>query len=144
MTECEFRAFVTFGYRLRPDHGQFVKPVPVPKGMRHIMRSMRVKECYGNAARFLSRFPEAEYVLGFAAGILPVEHAWVYHDGQYYDPTWERHLDAPGNTYLEIIRLDYKTLTGWCYEHNLMPPSLHDLSRAGLIPDPLPMGLQAH
>lgn len=52
-----------------------------------------LKDCFANAGRECvfraASTPHLTYVEGFAAGVIPVHHAWlVTDDGQVIDPTW--------------------------------------------------------
>ena len=82
------------------------------------------KMCYRNAAELvrliaglgaftLAREP-VKYVEGFAyaAGLLPIEHAFVKVGDKYVDPTFERalHRDVRKECYVVLIELDPETM----------------------------------
>jgi hypothetical protein len=130
MDKKQFKHFTTLAIPHLKDMLKEASIKPVPKNKRAIMREMTRKNCYSNAARYVCRYPNSDYVLGYAAGIIPVEHAWVATGTGQYDPTWEK-FTGIGHTYMEVIRLDFDALEAWLLAHELMPPSLFDLYRAG-------------
>ena len=66
--------------------GRSFTPAPLPKGVRR----GRMKMCYMNAANLVMDNPELVYCEGYAAGILPVMHAFcVTRKGAVVDPTWK-------------------------------------------------------
>lgn len=89
------------------------------------------KMCYKNASvlveclewmagHFDSDVPEIKYVEGFtyAAGILPIEHAFVKVGDKYIDPTFERalHKDVRKESYVSCIELDPFTMDRYLIE----------------------------
>jgi hypothetical protein len=65
---------------------EFTKKGRLPKGERKGIQ----KQCYANSTRLVMRHPNLTYVEGYAAGIIPVMHAWcVTKDGKVIDPTWK-------------------------------------------------------
>ena len=45
------------------------------------------KQCFANATEIVENF-DATYVDGFVTvGVVPLEHAWVLVDGEFFDPT---------------------------------------------------------
>lgn len=85
----------------------------------------RKKMCYNNASILVSliasRFcGKIRYVEGFAyaAGILPIEHAFVKVGDKYIDPTFELalHKDVRTETYVSCIELDLHTMSKYLIE----------------------------
>lgn len=87
----------------------------------------RKKMCYKNASILVSliatnsRFNgKIRYVEGFAyaAGILPIEHAFVKVGDKYIDPTFERalHKDVRKESYVSCIELDQFTMDRYLIE----------------------------
>ena len=87
----------------------------------------RQKMCYKNASILVSliamnsRFDgKIRYVEGFAyaAGILPIEHAFVKVGDKYIDPTFERalHKDVRKESYVSCIELDPFTMDRYLIE----------------------------
>jgi len=87
----------------------------------------RQKMCYKNASILVSmiamesRFEgKVRYVEGFAyaAGILPIEHAFVKVGDKYIDPTFERalHKNVRKETYVSCIELDLLTMNQYLVE----------------------------
>lgn len=87
----------------------------------------RQKMCYENASILIaliamnSRFEgKIRYVEGFAyaAGILPIEHAFVKVGDKYIDPTFERalHRDVRKELYAACIELDPLTMAQYQLE----------------------------
>lgn len=75
-------------------HGQSYKPTPLPA--EHVRGPAR--ECFRNAALLALR-EELIYVEGYAAGVIPLEHAWcVDKEDKVYEVTWEE----PGTSYFGI------------------------------------------
>lgn len=80
--------------------GQSFERKPLP---RHA-RKMRAKMCYHNATYCVFGDPDRyRYVEGWAAGIIPMQHAFVLdlEDGKIFDPTWPR--DENHTAYLGIV-----------------------------------------
>jgi len=64
-----------------------------------------IKECFSNSISLVEHHPdELIYCEGYAAGVIPVLHAWcVTHDGKVVDPTWNAHSRcSPGTEYLGV------------------------------------------
>ena len=87
----------------------------------------QTKMCYRNASQLVSlismdcRFDgPIRYVEGFAfaAGILPIEHAFVKVGDLYIDPTFERalHKDVRNEIYASCIELDSLTMSQYLLE----------------------------
>ena len=61
---------------------------------------MTPRECFMNATNLVLEDPSLTYVEGFAAGVIPVHHAWVVDlDGSVIDPTWK---DPENSTYFGV------------------------------------------
>ena len=59
----------------------------VPEEDTHALGT--IKECFCNAFDLVQRNPELIYVEGYAAGIIPVHHAWcIDPDGKVIEVTW--------------------------------------------------------
>lgn len=66
-------------------HGrQFaIKPFPGE------FRRGKAQHCFKNCAQLAMRYSRLTYCEGYAAGVIPVLHAWLMDsDGQAIDPTW--------------------------------------------------------
>lgn len=58
------------------------------------------RDCYRNALLLAQRRDDLVYCEGWAAGMIPVEHAWcVDGDGAVVDPTWD---DDTGHVYFGV------------------------------------------
>ena len=99
-------------------HGVGGKSTPVPDWVE-TKRYSEVKNCYGNAWHLANDYPdEFIYVEGFAAGFVPMQHAWVMgYDGNIYDPTWEQlEYDYTDSDYLGVpFKLSYVNKTSIRY-----------------------------
>ena len=85
-----------------------VEATPIPADLMRTMREISEPNlCFNNTFHAMSFFPDPRYVVGYAAGVFPVEHAWVESEGNVYDPTWELFSDAPGSAYVALFRLTY-------------------------------------
>lgn len=88
------------------------------------------KQCFDNAYRYLDSLPvnttDCQYVLGFLLfrGI-PVEHAWVKVDGQYFDPTLTSHSDHEYYSLAELEFMELIDVAAMCG----CAPSIYDYSR---------------
>lgn len=73
------------------------------------------KQCYWNCATFMLRhgyrYQDIKYVCGLALYHIPVCHAWLFIDGQYYDPTFEVSFGEPGKEYLSFFELTNSEFT---------------------------------
>ena len=77
--------------------GRAFAPAPLPRRYRRGVP----KACFDNAYKLAVR-AGLRYCEGYAAGLLPVEHAWcVDADDQVVDPTWTG--DRLGAVYLGIV-----------------------------------------
>lgn len=59
-----------------------------------------VKACYDNSFTSVCFLKDATYCLGYTLSNrvpIAIEHAWIKHDGKYYDPTflWHNRQSAP-------------------------------------------------
>lgn len=87
------------------------------------------KQCFDNAYHYLDSLPtnitDCQYVIGLMLfrGI-PVEHAWVKVNGQYFDPTLTSHAD---HEYYSLAELDFMELID--VAATCGAPSLYDYSR---------------
>lgn len=100
-------------------HGRSFKPKAKPKGVHW----GRAKECYCNAATLATGSGLGlTYCEGYAAGIIPVLHAWCVNDqGEVVDNTWRtkgtEYFGVPFKTsYLIgalILRGYYGLLDNW-------------------------------
>ena len=88
------------------------------------------KQCFDNAYHYLDSLPtnitDCQYVIGLMLfrGI-PVEHAWVKVNGQYFDPTLTSHSD---HEYYSLAELDFMELVDVAATCGCAP-SLYDYSR---------------
>lgn len=68
--------------------GRAWSPAPLPAGIE----PMAIKQCFTNAYLLAARRSDLTYVEGYAAGVIPVHHAWcVDRLGNVVDPTWASH-----------------------------------------------------
>ena len=81
---------------------------------------MKEKECFSNAFYCVTKFPHDryQYCEGWAAGILPTEHAWVLdtEDGKIFDPTWpndDRHNEYYGIVFPTSFVMSHIIKTGY-------------------------------
>jgi hypothetical protein len=67
------------------DQGKPYQGAPRPKGVR----KRKDRECFRNTVLLVQSRPDLRYVEGYAAGIIPVQHAWaIDQDDRVVDPTW--------------------------------------------------------
>jgi len=95
---AEFKYLCTEDFVLQ--HGCFFTPKPLPKNRRPMM----LKECFNNAFHVAvcnkSRY---RYCEGFAAGVIPVHHAWLIDaEGNVIDPTWASRDCGVGDSYYGV------------------------------------------
>jgi hypothetical protein len=69
----------------------------------------RIKECFNNSFNFVSE-NGGRYILGyyFMNGVIPIEHAWVFHEGSHYDITLKDIGEK--DLYVEVCSIDYEQL----------------------------------
>lgn len=78
----------------------------VPKGAYDTL-----KECFGNSALNVIRFPKLAYVEGVSYNIIPVHHAWnIDNNSNVIDATWSKHSTL-GKAYLGVKFPAKKVLT---------------------------------
>jgi hypothetical protein len=92
---------------------------------------VRFKGCYNNAFNFVHENPTARYVIGYALSVIPIEHAWVWYEGTYYDPTWEKYSKL-GETYLPLFEYTYLELADILKRNDYCPPAPTDILRLEL------------
>lgn len=86
------------------------------------------KACYVNAAKVVLYHPEVNYVLGFTASIIPIEHAWCEYKSIYFDPTAECLFGSKHfNEYGKIATLNSDQLTQWLEDNKNVPPNLEQI-----------------
>jgi hypothetical protein len=69
----------------------------------------KIKECYYNSYRCCIDIPGVEYVEGMANLIIPVNHAWNFYKGKYFDLTAEivlKEKDVTKIDYAQVIKFD--------------------------------------
>lgn len=64
-----------------------------------------IKQCFTNAYRYVSRNPDATYVLGYYLmfGTIPIEHVFVKQNGKYLDVTIDS--DDERDEYYSVVEL---------------------------------------
>lgn len=68
------------------------------------------KACFENALATATLHKEYRYAEGYAAGLMPVLHAWLVDpDGNAVDPTWRE----PGTAYMGIIFPVKEVMSNW-------------------------------
>jgi hypothetical protein len=103
---------------------------PTPE-LKDLMGLIEMKMCFNNTARLVMHLgEEARYCLGYAAGIIPVEHAWLKLDDKYYDLTWNKY-STHGHTYASMFELTRAELFELIDKNEFCPPSLWDMHRLG-------------
>ena len=88
------------------------------------------KACYVNAANVVLHYPEVNYVLGYVASVIPIEHAWCEHHGVHFDPTASLFEDDHFKEYGRVITLNEEQLTQWLEENQCVPPNLEGIWRS--------------
>lgn len=94
-------------------HGRRFTPQPtLPAGIK----CGKLRQCFKNAANIAIERDDLIYCEGYAAGIIPVMHAWLVDvDGNVIDPTWCRKVgkvDFMGVEYFGIpISQKYLTMS---------------------------------
>lgn len=85
-------------------HGLRFNVSPDRAGLPAWVKPMVPKECFSNAAKLAIRHPDKlAYVEGYAAGIIPLSHAWcVDRDGEVVDPTWGHNEVRAGTDYFGV------------------------------------------
>lgn len=82
---------------------------------------VKVKDCYTTAAKCCLYCDDVEYIEGYISySGIPIEHAFNYYKGIYFDLTAEILFDSKmGNEHVQIVKLDksllskYMTKTGY-------------------------------
>jgi hypothetical protein len=69
-------------FEVMPIDLENAEPVEVKAGFKDLYdeftwQAINFKECFNNSATIVLSKPDAAYCIGFANGIIPVEHAWV-------------------------------------------------------------------
>ena len=110
------------------DEAEEIIVKPLTDELKSILNLVKMKACYNNSYHYASLFG-ATYVLGYAAGIFPVDHAWIKYEGEYYDPTWEKHLDdgIDGKSYVKLFEFEPSHLMGAIEANRMIPPSVIDV-----------------
>lgn len=79
--------------------------------------------------------PGAQYALVLGVRVLPLEHAIICVNGEYYDPTWELYLGGVGKEYLVIDQWNCEELQKAAQlslgkDGGIYPPMLRNLERS--------------
>lgn len=105
-----------FGWSGPPLPIDDAKVVPVekmPDEIRKLAKFFKLKSCYWNSASFVLKhnhlFDEVKYVVGYAASVIPLEHAWIKVNGVYYDGSWEKFSEL-GREYVSLWEMDSREL----------------------------------
>jgi len=113
---------------------QSVASVPVLKAM---LPTTMKKDCYNNVMRQVMDLTTmygsscTRYVLGrtFPNDIpIPLDHAFLWFDDQYYDLTLERYCDLNG-AYISKIEFGDEALREWATEHSYAPMMTHFITQ---------------
>lgn len=97
--------------------------------------------CYHDAIAVLGELgDEAFYCEGYAAGLIPVEHAWVSYQGEVVDVSWVAD-DLEENVYLPTIKVSYRRLIAALIDDNRPPPWFN---HPALVEDPTKRYHQHH
>ena len=110
------------------------QPVEISPTAKEIKRiawnKTRMKECFHNAATAVSalhyRGIAAYYVTGFAASVIPLEHAWIAVGPHWYDLTWEKFSDL-GKEYVPIYTLAVDQLMEFVLDNHGYAPTPYDI-----------------
>ena len=107
---------------------EHAEPIEVQAGFKDLYdeftwKSIELKACFNNSASIVLSKPDAAYCIGFANGIIPVEHAWVKIGDTYYDPTWEKFSEI-GSAYKLIRTFNRKELINFLDQSDDYPPEL--------------------
>lgn len=93
--------------------------------------------CFDNSWSIVREkvIPGAQYALVLGVRILPLEHAIICVDGEYYDPTWEMYLGGVGRDYLVIDQWNCEELLKTAQlspgtDGGVYPPMLRNLERS--------------
>lgn len=80
-----------------------------------------VKECYHNSMKIVWDIPDVEYVEGIANLIIPLDHAWNYYKGHYFDLTAEVVLgkNVERFEYAQVIRLQRREMDKYALKTGL-------------------------
>lgn len=72
-----------------------------------------IKECYYNSMKVVWDIPGTKYVEGIANLIIPIDHAWNYYNGYYFDLTAELVLEKNVKRfdYAQVILLDQRQMS---------------------------------
>ncbi|MBB1371263.1 hypothetical protein [Pseudoalteromonas sp. SR45-4] len=84
-----------------------VNASPLPTDLFKLIKKSgfcKPAKCFDNSWAIVNSdlLLNAQYVLALGVKVLPVEHALIYFNGAYYDPTWEINLGSVGVEYLVI------------------------------------------
>lgn len=90
-------------FALLAKHGRDWTPAPLPADVRPGLR----QACFHNCATIALRWRRYIYCEGYAAGTIPVLHAWLTDacgDGKVIDPTWTggKNLAVLGHQYFGV------------------------------------------
>lgn len=79
---------------------------------------IKKNECYYNSIKVVWNIPGVEYIEGIADLIIPLDHAWNYYKGYYFDLTAEIVLnkDVSKYDYAQVIKLDRRKMDKYVYK----------------------------
>jgi hypothetical protein len=115
-------------FEVMPIDLENAEPIEVKAGFKNLYdeftwQAINFKECFNNSATIVLSKPDAAYCIGFANGVIPVEHAWVRIGEDYYDPTWEKFSEI-GQAYKLIRTFNRKELINFLNQSGDYPPEL--------------------
>ena len=105
---------------------------PMTPRMEKMDNRIRLKECFNNSFHLATEL-NGKYCVGYAAGIIPVEHAWIRVGDKYYDPTWQK-FSQIGDVYVLMAELSLDQVLEYTLLNDNRPPDLYALQRHGYFP----------
>lgn len=113
---------------------KLVSVEPMPQEMLSEIEDLVVpRACYNNSffvTEFFGSRKKARYCVGYAGSFVPISHAWVWVDGNYYDPTWQVHTKI-GAFYVPFFELEGEELMEVVIANDFRPPEPWEVAFIG-------------
>lgn len=110
------------------EHFEEIEVKPLPDKYSFMKEVAEFKGCYNNAYNFVSDNPTSvSYVCAVGVHYIPIDHAIIEVNGEYYDPTWEAHSSIEGARYFLVRKFELRELIKFIAGNDMRPPSCGDV-----------------